>query len=71
MSKPVRLYKQEPDVFLHFLNKLDDWALRHAHIILPLLILIGLVLFVDLCFVVCGVSAVESGGLRNFIARGV
>ena len=60
MSKqPVRLAKQ--DNGSPFLNKLDDWAISHAHIILPIFIIMGLILFVALCFAICGVCAVESG----------
>lgn len=66
MSTPVRLYKQRTTT-----EKIDDFALSHAHIILPLAIIILLALFLGLCFAICGVSAVESGMMRNFLSGGV
>ena len=67
MNKPVRLAKSENYTLL---ERLDVWAIRHAHILLPLFIIIGVVLFIMLCFAICGISAVESGGMRNFVNGG-
>lgn len=63
MKQPVRLGKQDNgSPFLNNLEKrLEDWVFRYAHILLPLFIIMGLILFVALCFAICGVCAVESG----------
>lgn len=53
------------------LEIIDDFALDHADIFLPLAIIILLLLFVGLCFTISGVCAVESGMLRNFLNGGV
>lgn len=66
MSTPARLSKQKTTT-----EKIDDFALSHAHIILPLAIIILLALFIGLCFAICGVSAVESGMMKNFLSGGV
>ena len=62
--EPVRLAKKDNNVS-PFLNKiemkLEDWVWRHAHILLPIFIMLGIILFVLLCYAICGVSAVESG----------
>ena len=68
MSKqPVRLHKK--DDVSSFLNriemKIEDWVFRYAHILLPLFIIMGLILFVMLCFAIIGVSATESGVQYN------
>ena len=60
MSSPARLAKKKT-----FMEKVDDFALTYAHIILPLAILILLSLFVMLCFAMVGVSATESGVKYN------
>lgn len=52
-------------------QKFEDWAMRNAHILLPVSIVVLILLFVAVCFAICGVSAVESGSMRNFIAGGV
>ena len=66
MSKPVRLAKSENYTLL---ERLDVWAIRHAHILLPLLIVMLLVLFVLLCYALVGVSATESGIEYNAMER--
>ena len=67
MSKtPVRLHKEQN---FSFMEKVDDWAIRHAHIILPLCVIILLVLFVLLCYALVGVSATESGIEYNAMER--
>ena len=65
---PVRLGKQEPKSVM---DKIDEWALNHAHILLPISIIIALCLFTALCYAIVGVSATESGMLRNYLIRGV
>lgn len=64
--KPARLHKE-----VSWMDRIGDWAIAHAPILMPLAIVTLLALFVGLCFAIVGVSAVESGGLRNFLVRGV
>ena len=66
MSKPVRLAKQDEYSFSY---KMEQWAYRNAHILLPLFIIIALVLFILLCFAICGASATESGIKYNQFER--
>ena len=67
MSKnPVRLHKEENFTSM---EKIDDWAIRHAHILLPLCIITLLVLFVLLCYSLVGISATESGIEYNAMER--
>ena len=60
---PVRLGKQEPKSSV--MTRIDDWALNHAHILLPISIIIALCLFIALCYAIVGVSATESGSVYN------
>ena len=67
---PVRLtntQKEDDCVW----DKVDDFALSHANIILPAAMITLLLLIVGLCYSICGLCAVESGMLRNFLAGGV
>ncbi len=55
-------------------DKLLKWNLilgQYFYIICIAVILLCLLLFIAVCFYVCGISAVESGGLRNFINGGI
>ena len=63
MSKPVRLDKQDNGNNFSFnvFGRIEKWAFRYAHILLPIFIVLGLLLFVAFCFVICGASATESG----------
>ena len=65
---PVRLGKKEPKSVM---TRIDEWALNHAHILLPISIIIALCLFIALCYAIVGVSATESGMLRNYLIRGI
>ena len=69
MSKtPARLNKMDnDDVSPLFVN---NWVLLHPVVIL-LAIIIGIFMVSLLIFAVTGHSAVDSGGMRNFIASGV
>ena len=67
---PVRLGKKE-ESNSSLMARIDEWALNHAHILLPISIIIALCLFTALCYAIVGVSATESGMLRNYIARGI
>ena len=66
---PVRLGKKEESNSV--MDKIDEWALNHAHILLPISIIIALCLFTALCYAIVGVSATESGMLRNYLIRGI
>ena len=73
MSKPVRLHKQPEDKVSPFLNKIEmkieDWVWKHAHILLPIFIIILMFLFVAICYVIIGVSATDSGVQYNQFER--
>ena len=69
MSAPVRLSKKPTrDDYRRALN---CWVQRNFGIVALATIISLLIAFVIVCYMIVGVSAVESGGLRNFIARGV
>ena len=61
---PVRLGKKE-ESNSSVMARIDDWALNHAHILLPISIIIALCLFIALCYAIVGVSATESGSVYN------
>jgi len=72
MNNPVRLGKgQQKNSTDKFMDKVFDVIMIYAHILLPLGIVGALILFVIILYLICGVSAVESGAMRNFIATGV
>ena len=58
MSNPVRLQKKEEFNF-------EVWLLNHAHIFLPLAIIILIALIIALIYAMTGVAAVESGNYYN------
>lgn len=60
MNTPVRLNKK-----ISKEDEIESWVLSHAHIFLPLCIILLLILFVALMYAVVGVSAVESGNYYN------
>ena len=62
MSTPVRLQKQESKRF-----DVEAWILNHAHIFLPLAIVILFCLIVALIYAMTGVAAVESGVYYNHL----
>lgn len=64
---PVRLGKPEPKSSV--MTRIDEWALNHAHILLPISIIIALCLFTALCYAIVGVSATESGSVYNQLQR--
>lgn len=68
MSAPVRLSKKTENTVM---ERIDAWAMAHANILLPAAMITLLVLIAGLCYSVVGLCAVESGMLRNFLARGV
>jgi len=64
-NQPVRLAKVEDDTPLINLN---SWVLLHPAVII-IAVFIMVVLLSALVFAVSGGSAVESGGMRNFLAN--
>ena len=76
MSKqPVRLHKVEPESnFNHFYNSMieyvEEWALTHSALLLIIAVSLLIALFVAMIFLLTGVSAVESGAMRNFVNGG-
>ena len=72
INTPVRLNKKEETSFTETIsNRIDAWANRHAILTLIVMVAFLIALFVWLIFALTGVSATESGMLRNFISRGV
>ena len=65
---PVRLGKTESKSS-DIMTRIDDWALNHAHILLPISIIIALCLFIALCYAIVGVSATESGSVYNQLEK--
>ena len=65
---PVRLGKKE-ESNSSLMVRIDDWALNHAHILLPISIIIALCLFIALCYAIVGVSATESGSVYNQLEK--
>ena len=66
-NRPVRLNKQTEYTLS---DKIDAWCTRHITFCLAVALIIFSVLFVALCYAICGISAVESGGMRNFVNGG-
>ena len=64
-NQPVRLAKVEDDTPLINLN---SWVLLHPAVII-IAVFIMVILLSALVFAVSGGSAVESGGMRNFLAN--
>ena len=54
-----------------FTRALNQWIERNFYIIALASIVFLLIAFVFVCFAICGISAVESGGMRNFINGGI
>ena len=65
---PARL---ESSKKLTVTERIDNWALSHQTIILSFCFIVGGILVVILAYTVVGVSATESGALRNFRVRGI
>lgn len=69
MSKqPARLYPKQDNTSPLIMDY--GWILLHPVTILITLLIIG-ILCSALVFAISGGSAVESGGMRNFLASGV
>ena len=65
---PVRLGKKE-ESNSSLMARIEDWALNHAHILLPISIIIALCLLIALCYAIVGVSATESGSVYNQLEK--
>ena len=70
MNKPVNdLHKKSTrNDKLMELNQIFG---QYFYIICIAVIILCLILFIGVCFYICGISAVESGGMRNFINGGL
>lgn len=66
--EPVRLAKKPEKNVSPLIN--HGWMLMHPAVILIILLLI-IIFFSAFAFAITGGSAVESGGMRNFLARGM
>ena len=64
-----KMSKQEKRTYMKV--RFNLWIERNFGFIALAAILILLLLFVVVCFWIVGVSAVESGGMRNFINGGI
>jgi len=71
MSEPVRLHKREQKEDLKLtsllMDKVEAWILNHAFLFLFVLMALLIALFVCVIYAMTGISAVESGGIRNFM----
>ena len=68
MSRPVRLDKQHDNrnnFSFKIMDRIEKWVFRYAHIILPLVLILGLLLFIAFCYTICGASATDSGLTYN------
>ena len=71
MSKPKSLYKVDNtnSNFDWLMDKIEAWVQTHALLLLIVLVCLLMSLFVTLCFMICGVSAVESGVQYNAYSK--
>ena len=72
-NNPVRLAKQEESNFNRIYNllycRIERWVLAHLTFCIIAGIIILSILFVLVCFAICGVSATESGVQYNQFER--
>jgi hypothetical protein len=78
MSKPVRLAKVEEEdnnqfynFYIGVTNRAEAWVLTHATLCLIILLCMLISLIVTCMLLMVGVSATESGMMRNFINGGL
>lgn len=69
-NNPVNDLRRKP-TREDYLRTLNCWVERNFYIICLAAILFLLLIFCILCFLIVGVSATESGAMRNFINGGV
>lgn len=63
-NRPVRLGKK-----MTLQDKINDWAWKNMHIILPILFIMLIILFVLVCYAIVGVSATDSGVTYNSMEK--
>jgi len=63
---PVHDLRKQPDN-LDFKQKINCWVNNHLWLLGVVIFIVGLFLFVWFCFWICGLAAVESGMMRNFL----
>ena len=80
MSKnPVRLAKKTENhadeiiltIYYSFINRVEAWVLSHAMLCLIVTICFLIALFTVVIFLMVGISATESGVMRNFVNGGL
>ena len=73
MSKPVRLAKQEDNVYNSIYNllysRVQRWVLAHLTLCITVGLIIAITLFVLVCYAIVGVSATDSGVTYNQFER--
>jgi len=72
-KQPVRLAKVENDGYSFFNSmnyRVEAWFNRHALLCIFVLFALLVAAFVFLMFSIVGISAVESGAMRNFMNGG-
>jgi hypothetical protein len=69
---PARLNKKTDNVspVNHIFDKMEAWAYAHAPLLLALFIVLLLLVFVIVLTALVGVSATDSGAMRNFVNGG-
>ena len=69
---PARLNKIDDDHnnLLSISDRIEAWLYRHASLCLFIVLVMLFVLFVMLIWLLTGVSATESGAMRNFVNGG-
>lgn len=65
---PVRLNKKSTRE--DYRREINYWVTRNFGIIAIIAIVFLLIVFLMVCFTIVGVSAVESGAMRNFLNGG-
>lgn len=76
MMAPARLHKRDKDNrdinkwCEDGMNTIEEWILSHSFLCLFILFALLVGLFVVLLFTIVGVSATESGMMRNFVNGG-
>ena len=68
-SEPARLHKIHDDTSVNATEAIEAWCLRHAPIVLFLILIILFLLFIVLVFTIVGTSATESGTMYNQFDR--
>ena len=69
---PARLHKKETKVspVIYLTKQAEAWVYAHAPLLLVLFIVLLLAVFVIVMTALVGVSATDSGAMRNFVNGG-